>query len=213
MAGIDFGTLAKLREVQGQDDGLGMCMASSKFLALKILGLVDPRKHLWHFMHSQWARKHSTLSLGNCWGWTLGVYNDTFNKDVLPAALNEPTAGVKNKEIGKIDARYVYFRQQTSVADRLLQQGAPLVVAVGYGGPGQDHHIVIVRANDGRIWAVDPWPGPPTQAIKQLPRNLSFGKKHVVDMSLGELHIPCASQLFGYYKDADLEGRYVFSVQ
>lgn len=110
MANTDFGTLAKLREVQGRD-GPGMCLAASKFTALKILGLVDPRKHLWHFLRSDWARKHRSLPLVNAWGWTMDTYNDTFNKDVLPAAQNETSAGVSNKGAVQVAARYVYFRR------------------------------------------------------------------------------------------------------
>jgi hypothetical protein len=212
MASVNFETLASLREVQGQH-GPGMCMASSKFLALKIIGLVDGKRHLSAFLNSDWAKKHGVLPLVNSWGWTLDTYNEPFNRDVLPAALNEPTAGVKNPGIGEIQARYVYFRQQITFADQLLQVGAPLVVAVGVGGPGQDHHIVVVRGTDGNIWAVDPWPGPASKAVKKLPSQFSFSRVHRVEMALGELHIPCASQLFGYYRDADPESRHIFTVQ
>jgi hypothetical protein len=201
-----------MREIQGVN-GPYMCLAASKFLVLKALGMIDPDRHLRDFLRSSWAAKNAALPLANCWGWTMSRYNDDFNRTVLPAALNDGAAGVRSGTWGKVEARYVYFRNSVAHADGLLQSGVPLVVGVGIGGPGQDHHIAVVPGTDSRIWAVDPYPGSANEAVKALPTGFTFARPLVIDLALAQLHIPCGVPVFGYYRDADYESRYVFKVQ
>jgi hypothetical protein len=207
------GNLWQAREIQ-QVHCWNMCLAASKFCALKLLGFISPDKHLNDFINSPWARAHSSLPLRNAWGWTMTEFNDVFNREVLPAALNEQSAAVMNTDGGHVDARYDFFHHQTAFADHLLLGGTPLVVGVGLGGPAQEHHIVVVKAASGGIWAIDPWPGPHNSAIKQLPNNFSFSRGHVIALTSDPaVHIPCNTQVIGYYRDADYESRYVFSVR
>jgi len=211
MTAIDGAALRQMREVQGVS-GPYMCLASSKFFVLKTLGLIHPHRHLWDFLRSPWAARNASLPLINCWGWTMTVYNEDFNSKVLPAALNEDSANVRSGTTGHVDVRYNYFRHQAGLADNLLQRGTPLVVGVGLSGRGQDHHIALVPTSDGGVWAVDPYPGQSREAVKKLPRNFTLTRTHVIDLALPQLNIPCGVPVFGYYRDADLESRYVFTV-
>jgi hypothetical protein len=90
---MDKQYLQKIREVQGQTRP-NMCLASIKFLALKILGFVNPTKTLNDFLGSSWARKNTKLPLANYWGGSVAEFNDGFNKTALPAAVNDPSAEV-----------------------------------------------------------------------------------------------------------------------
>jgi hypothetical protein len=107
--------------------------------------------------------------------------------------------------------RYDYFRNDPARGDGLLRSGVPLVCGVGVGGPGQDHHIAIVPAADG-VWAVDPWPGPPEEAVRKLPQRFTLTRAHVMDLALKQVRIPCGVPILGYYRDADYESRHVPSV-
>jgi hypothetical protein len=190
-----------------------MCLASSKFLALKLLDLVDPAKHVFDFLRSGWARAHANLDPASCWGGSMERHNDTFNREVLPAAVNDPVAGVKNPSTSHYDVCFQYFFHQPTVGDDLLRKGTPLIVGVSlHGTGGRDHFIVIAKARDGSIWAVDPWPGSGSDAVKPLRPDLTFTRKTSIHLTADAVKtdIPCGVPFFGYFRDSDLESRYVF---
>ena len=51
---------------------------TSKFLALKLLGFVDPTKKLNDFLHSPWALRHKRLPLKSYWGGSMTEFNAAF---------------------------------------------------------------------------------------------------------------------------------------
>lgn len=200
MAAITGSVLREMREIQ-QVTAPNMCLGASKFLALKIMGLVNSAKHLNDFLMSPWAAEHSSLNLANCWGWDLGRYADAFNRQVLPAVLNESSGLVRANTSGTVRAKFEYFFSDTLRADGLLRGGVPLVVGVSiHGSTSRDHFIVVVRGADG-VWAVDPWPGAPSEAVKVLPPNFTFSEPSLIHLTADEKHtrIPCGTPFFGYF--------------
>jgi hypothetical protein len=195
--------LQQIREIQGQT-GPNMCLASSKFLALKLLGFVDPTKKLNDFLHSRWALRHKHLPLKSYWGGSMTEFNAAFNKTALLAAVNDPSAGVKAAGIGQIRfATGFTTLHGTKMADTMLHQGTPLVVGVSiHGGSGRDHFILIFRDPGARIWAVDPWPGDLENAVVELGRDMTFTKKFKIHLTADATNteIPCGVPFFGYFK-------------
>lgn len=195
--------LKNIREIQSVT-GPNMCLASSKFLALKLLGFVDAKKHLWDFLRSGWARKHSSLPLSSYWGASMALYNGDFNKVALPAAINDPSAGVKAPGTGRIRLHkgFVYFSNR-GTADTMLVQRTPLVVGVSiHGGRERDHFIVIFKDGPGKTWAIDPWPGDPEDAVADLGTDFSFSKQTKLHMTADDAvtEIPCGTPFFGYFQ-------------
>src|SRR6266851_2443347 len=98
---MDRMRLQTIREVQGQT-GPNMCLASSKFLTLKLLGYVRADATLNDFLKSDWAKQHSYLPLQSAWGGGMATYGAIFNSTVLPAAINDASAGVKSPNTGHV---------------------------------------------------------------------------------------------------------------
>ena len=195
--------LFKIREVQSVT-GPNMCLGSSKFFALKLLGFVDPAKTLYDFLKSPWAHRHHALDLACCWGWDMSVYNGDFNRVVLPAAVNDPSAGVKASDVGHIGFHTGFtFFSNTKKADMMLTQRTPLVVGVSiHGGRSRDHFIVIFKDLEGRNWAIDPWPGAYDNAVVELDKDLTFTKSTKVHLTADATatEIPCGAPFFGYFQ-------------
>ena len=200
---MNKGYLQRIREVQGQT-GPNMCLASNKFLALKLLGFVDPTKKLNDFLNSPWAQKHHSLPLRSYWGGSRAEFNDAFNKTALPAAVNDPSAGVKAPGTGHIRfATGFTLFHGTAMADTMLLQRTPLIVGVSiHGGQARDHFIVIFTDVGGQTWAVDPWPGDDDDAVAQLDPNMTFTKKFKIHLTADEKNteIPCGAPFFGYFQ-------------
>lgn len=194
--------LLKIREIQSVT-GPNMCLGSSKFLALKLLGLVDPTKTLYDFLSSSWAHKHRRLPLANYWGSDMSVYNNDFNQIALPAAVNNPSAGVKASGIGQIRFRTGFtFDSNTGTADTMLTQRTPLVVGVSiHGGRSRDHFIVIFKDLLARNWAIDPWPGNSDDAVVELDKDMTFTKPTKVHLTADAkvTEIPCGAPFFGHF--------------
>ncbi|MBK8337202.1 MAG: hypothetical protein IPL03_11685 [Sterolibacteriaceae bacterium] len=199
---MNRGDLSAMREVQGLH-GPNMCLASSKFLALKLLGFVERGKHLNDFLHSPWARKHANLPLKSYWGGSMVEYNDAFNKVALPAALNDPSANVRTAGPQvKLLKGFTHF-SSPGHADVMLSQRTPLVVGVSiHGGTQRDHFIVIFGDSAGHTWAVDPWPGDDSAAVADLGSSFSFRTRTSVHMTADEKQttIPCGQPFFGYFQ-------------
>ena len=194
--------LLAIREVQGQT-GPNMCLASSKFLALKLMGLVDQTKHLNDFLHSPWAHKNASLPLAACWGGSMAEHNAMFNEKVLPAAVNEPTADVCAGG-GKVNFHtgFTFFFDNRSRADMMLNQRTPLIVGVSlHGGHARDHFIVIFKDRNARVWAVDPWPGIKDNAVVELESDLSFQVQTRVHLTADAVatEFPCRPAFFGSF--------------
>jgi len=194
--------LLKIREVQSVT-GPNMCLASCKFLTLKLLGFVDPTKTLYDFLRSPWARKHSRLPLSSYWGANMSVYNDDFNKIALPAAINDASAGVKAPGINHIGfTKGFTFNGHKEAADMMLIQRTPLVVGVSiHGGRARDHFVVIFKDPSGRNWVVDPWPGSADNAVVELDGEMTFTKPTKVHLTADAqaTEIPCGTPFFGYF--------------
>lgn len=199
---MDKAYIGRIREVQSVT-GPNMCLASSKFLALKLLGFIDPHKHLWDFLRSEWARKNARLPLANYWGASMALFNDHFNKVALPAAINDPSAGVKAAGIGRVRLHrgFVSFSDRAK-ADMMLVQRTPLVVGVSlHGGKARDHFILVFK--DGQsTWAIDPWPGALDKAVADLGADFSFRKQTKLHMTADDVmtEIPCGTPFFGYFQ-------------
>lgn len=126
---------------------------------------------------------------------------DVFNREVLPAALNEDSGLVRADTSGTVRAKFEYFFNDTPRADGLLRGGIPLVVGVSiHGSTTRDHFIVVVRGSDG-VWAVDPWPGTPSEAVKALSQDFTFSEPSLIHLTADEKHtrIPCGTPFFGYF--------------
>lgn len=196
--------LLSMREIQGQT-GPNMCLASSKFLALKLLGFVDPKRKLNDFLNSPWAKRHANLPLKSYWGGSMADFNGAFNKVVLPAAVNDASAGVKPPGTGTIrfSQGFTFFQGNPMRANAMLNQRTPLIVGVSiHGGTVRDHFIVIFRDTADQTWAIDPWPGLSNDAVVELDRNLSFTVKTRVHLTADakETVIPCGMPFFGYFQ-------------
>ena len=195
--------LQSIREIQ-QVTGPNMCLASSKFLALKLLGFVRPHAKLNDFLRSPWAKTHYQLPLQGCWGGSITEHNAMFNDVVLPAAINESTANVKasGSRRVKFHRGFTYWYGNAGKADTMLTQLTPLVVGVSiHGGTSRDHFIVIFRDHGGQAWAIDSWPGDGDDAVIQLPEDFTFTHSTSVHMTADAEHtvIPCGMPFFGYF--------------
>jgi len=210
MSGLSRSYLLKIREIEAVT-GPFMCLGSAKFFALKLVGAVGSTKKLNDFVHSEWARKNRDKNPVNCWGWTIDVYTPEFNRSVLPAACNDPTAGVRKEGAGPWPIAFHYFQGRPEAGDELLRKHVPLVVGVKFHDlPGRGHFITVVKDYKETIWAVDPWHMDPDKPyVVQLPSSFSFTKPISVTMA-GASRIPCATPWFGYYRDSDLESTYAF---
>ncbi len=199
---MNRGMLLVMREVQGRD-GPNMCLASSKFLVLKLLGLVDRSKHLNDFLHSRWARRHHALPLKSHWGGRMSEYNEAFNKISLPAALYDADGEVKPKApVGRLSQGFVRFASAAR-ADMMLRQRTPLVVGVSiHGGSARDHFIVVFADFAGHVWAIDPWPGLDDNAVVDLGADFSFARPTQVHLTADARHttIPCGAPFFGCFQ-------------
>jgi hypothetical protein len=195
--------LQSIREIQ-QVTGPNMCLASSKFLALKLLGFVRPHAKLFDFLRSPWAKQHKDLPLEGCWGGSIAAHNAMFNTTVLPAAINESTANVKmsGSRRVKFHRGFNFWYGNPGKADTMLTQLTPLVVGVSiHGGSERDHFIVIFRDHGGQAWAIDSWPGDVDEAVVPLPDDFTFTKLTSVHMTADAEHtdIPCGMPFFGYF--------------
>jgi len=210
MAQLDRRYLMKIREIEGVT-GPFQCLGSAKFMALKLVGAVDPSKTLSDFVHSPWAKANADKNPVNCWGWSIDVYTPEFNRSVLPAACNEPSAGVRNAGTGSWQIAFRYGQGHAEVGDSLLNKHVPLVVGVKFQDlPGRGHFITMVKDYMDTIWAIDPWNRDGNKPyVITLPSDFSFAKARRVDMA-GASRIPCAVPWFGHYHDSDLEGRYAY---
>jgi len=187
--------LLSIREIQGQT-GPFQCLGSSKFLALKLLGYIRPHAKLNDFLRSPWAKQHKDLSPGDCFGGSMAKHGTVFNETVLPAAVNEPSAGVKTKprEPGHVTFQtgFATWSGHAGWADAKLSHGTPLIVGVSLGGgTSRDHFIVVFKDHDGQIWAIDPLPRGDDEGVQQLPDTFEFGTPS--DIS------PCQPPFFGYF--------------
>jgi hypothetical protein len=202
---MDKGQINRMREIQ-QQTAPNMCLGASKFLALKLVRLVDPSKHLNDFLNSKWAKHHSQLPVASHWGWKISEFNHDFNAITLPAAMNNPDAGVKYPGRGtvKLQRGFDIFHD-SGMADRLLYQLTPLVVGVSiHGGHSRDHFIVIFKDQTQKIWAVDPWPGFEDQAVVELTAAIpefSFTKPTRIKLTAdeGATEIPCRLPFYGWF--------------
>lgn len=202
--------LLTIRETQGKS-APNMCLAASKFVALKLIGLVQESKHLNDFLQSAWAKENESLSLKNAWGWTVTTYNPVFNDKVLRAAVSDPRAGVKSPEVTVSDIEFEYFTHQTERADKLLAAHVPLVVGVGiFGGSGREHFVTVFSDSKKDIWVIDPW-GNLQSAVHKLSADFSFGKLMRISTELQD-RIPCSPPWFGYFRDSGLESKYAFPI-
>lgn len=203
--------LLKLRETQGKT-APNMCLVASKFVALKLIGVVQESKHLNDFLRSAWAKENEKLSLKNAWGWTVNKYNPVFNDKVLHAAVSDPRAGVKSPDVTISDIEFVYFTHDTQRADKLLAAHVPLVVGVGtYGDSRREHFVTAFSDAKKEIWVIDPW-GDLQSAVQKLPPDFSFGKPRALPTDLQD-RIPCSPPWFGYFRDSDLESQYAFPIK
>jgi hypothetical protein len=195
--------LLSIREVQ-QVTAPNMCLGASKFLALKLLGFVAPHVHLNDFLRSRWAMRHWNLPLAACWGGSITDHNTMFNATVLPAAVNDGSAGVMTARGGRVrfHTGFTYFYGNRGKADTMLTQLTPLIVGVSiHGGSSRDHFIVIFQDVEGRTWAVDPWPGHRKDAVQQLDDDFTFTESTSVHLTADEkaTQIPCGHPFFGYF--------------
>lgn len=209
---IDKRKLLTMREVEGVTGPL-QCLGSAKFMALKLVGAVDPARKLRDFVRSEWARKNQDKSPVNCWGWSIDVYTPEFNRSVLPAACNDPTAGVSRAGSGFWNIAFRYDSGHAERGDKLLNRNVPLVVGVEFMGMRgrRGHFITVVKDYKGTIWAIDPWDASKGAAVTTLPDGFAFTRGTDVDMT-GASHIPCPVPWFGYYHDSDLEGRHSYQL-
>jgi hypothetical protein len=202
--------LLKLRETQGKT-APNMCLGSSKFVALKLIGLIQESKHLNDFLRSAWAKENQSLSLKNAWGWTVTKYNSVFNDKVLRAAASDPRGGVKSPDVTVSDIEFQYFTSDIKRADKLLMAHVPLVVGVGIsGGTGRQHFVTVFSDSKKDVWVIDPW-GDQQSAVYKLPADFSFGKPRTLPTEL-EDRFPCSPPWFGYFRDSDLESKYAFPI-
>jgi|SRR5580704_1370616 hypothetical protein len=195
--------LQSIREIQ-QVTGPNMCLASSKFLALKLLGFVRAHATLNDFLRSPWAKRHHDLPLQGCWGGSITEHNAMFNATVLPAAINDATANVKTSGGPRVKFHqgFTYWYGNPAKADTMLTQLTPLVVGVSiHGGTARDHFIVIFRDHAGQAWAIDSWPGDLDKAVAQLSDDFSFATSTSVHMTADAdvTSIPCGMPFFGYF--------------
>jgi len=214
--------LLKIREIEGIT-GPEMCLASSKFFALKLLGFVVESRRLNDFLNSPWAKathenvdgtrvKYSDDELKELWGCRdHGIRNiPRFNREVLPDVVSNLDAGVARRGNEYATVEFASFYNKPEFADKLLSANVPLVVAATLGSQSGscDHFIVIVRATDDSIWAVDPWHGVASRAVVQLDARMSFTKPvtKLMAYELSYTTIPCNPPWFGYYRDLDQAG-------
>lgn len=195
--------LQSIREIQ-QVTGPNMCLASSKFLALKLLGFVRPLATLNDFLRSPWAKRHRDLPLQGCWGGSIAEHTAMFNSVVLPAAINDQSAGVKASGIRRVKFHkgFTHWYGNPAKADTMMTQLTPLIVGVSiHGGTERDHFIVIFRDHSGQAWAIDSWPGNRDKAVAQLPENFTFTESTSVHMTADaeQTVIPCGMPFFGYF--------------
>jgi hypothetical protein len=195
--------LQSIREIQ-QVTGPNMCLASSKFLALKLLGCVRAHATLNDFLRSPWAKRHPDLPLPGCWGGSIAEHNAMFNATVLPVAINDTTANVKTSggRRVKFHQGFTYWYGNPAKADTMLTQLTPLVVGVSiHGGTARDHFIVIFQDHAGQAWAIDSWPGDGEDAVAALPEDFTFTTLTSVHMTADAVHtdIPCGMPFFGYF--------------
>jgi hypothetical protein len=196
--------LLSIREVQAVT-GPHMCLAASKFLALKLLGFVAPHTHLNDFLHSPWARRFNNPNLlAACWGGSIAKHNAMFNATVLPAVVNDANAGVKatRGQHVRFHRGLTYFYDGAHQADMMLLQRTPLIVAVSiFGGTSQDHWLVVFKDVEGQTWAVDSLPRG-NEGVCRLDDDFTFTKPVTVPFlswELDDTRIPCGRPHWAYF--------------
>ena len=198
-------TLNSWREVQNSPMGPNFCLGSSKFFAGKLIGLFDPASHVNHFHNSTWRKGHgSEWESKVAWGKLAGEAD--FNRRVLPAALRDPAAGVRNPDGHWKHVEFHHFYGHERWADALLLGRVPLIVGVNHlGGVGLDHYITVLRSKDFKVWAVDSWGESEWKSVVELPMDFSFldPKRFEMNVSGGEgtTRIPSSPAYFGFYRD------------
>jgi hypothetical protein len=198
--------LTHMREVEGVTGPL-YCLASAKFLAGKLVGLYDRRKHLNDFMGSSWASDKSNGGLGkikNAWGHADKAAVEDFNTRVLKASVELEDAGVKADHPPTTNpVEFVYF-YNARVADHLLAQHVPVVAGVAWDESlKRKHFITLVADRAGAVWEVDPWDGEP--GVVPLSDDFTFTQETPVASSMGSITIPSRPFFFGYYRECDSE--------
>jgi hypothetical protein len=194
--------LLKIREIEAVT-GPFQCLGSAKFLTLKLVGAVDASKKLYDFVGSEWAKQNQDKNPINCWGWYINVYTPEFNRSVLPAACNDPKAGVKKDGDITWSIEFQYFSGNAAQGDELLRKHIPLVVGVEFHNlPGRGHFITIVRDYKDQVWAIDPWHKDADKPyVITLPSKFSFTTATLVQMA-GASRIPSSTPWFGYYRNS-----------
>lgn len=134
----------------------------------------------------------------------MALHNDMFNRAVLPAVLNDPTAGVNISSMRQIKfaVGFTWF-DNPAMADQMLVQRTPLIVGVSiHGGRQRDHFIVIFKDAAGQNWAIDPWPGDINNAVVELNQDVTFTRSIKIHLTADEVNteIPCGHPFFGYFK-------------
>jgi len=203
--------LEKMREIQKWGDTFSppdpspgatapdLCLAASKFLLGKLVGLFPGSQHLNDFLQSSEAQNAASAvggmgSVRKAWGGSLGMVQ-TFNDQILPASLK--WGGLQT---GKI--KFTQLWSHASRGDQLLGSRVPLVVGVSLHGTGSRDHFIVVAIDAAKeIWAIDSWGNWTSASVVHLPKKMSFTKPVTVEMNASVTTvIPCKHPFFGFYE-------------
>jgi hypothetical protein len=191
--------LNSIREIQGVT-GPNYCLASSKFLCGKLIGLYGEKKRLNDMFASLWGRKNNRSALCSAWGMFRGMKD--FNDRVLPASLR-PECNVRAPVLPTDrPIEFVKYGHSALSANSLLKSGVPVVAGVDLpGGYQRDHFITLVMDRNNSIWAIDSWEASTYASAVELPRDTDLTKPVTVAMNAGPTTIPCPAPWFGYFRE------------
>ena len=195
--------LRQFREVEGTDGPL-CCFASSKFTLCKLIGLFEANTHLNTFLRSPDGMKLSTRMGGErehvaAWGDVTGHEERkriSFNEKVVPA-IKTWGKGPIALTLRSAPLAFVHVWRQPEAADKLLQDGVPLMTCVVT--PWTKHLVVVVRAGDGTNWLIDPWDKSDYSSVVSLGSGHLFTSPITVQINAGMATVPSQPMFHAYF--------------
>src|SRR6266850_3483380 len=219
-------TLEKMREIQARGQSFSpalpspgatapdFCLAASRFMVGKLVGLYPPSRHLNDFLKSSEASAKKVgldrVAVRFAFG-VLGAPKSRpdlaplkdFNRKVLPASIKwgRTGQGPDGEAIAPGDVEFTYEQGDPANGDKLLAQRVPLVVGVSLDASGsRDHFIALAPDSTGDIWAIDPWDSSTFASVVKLPAGTTLVKGVTVSMNAGRTVIPCKKPFVGYFR-------------
>jgi hypothetical protein len=226
-AGSTQSTLESMREIQAWGASYSpaepspgatapdYCLAASRFVVGKLVGLFPPDHHLNDFLRSRAASPKAlhTDAVGAKFAWGRLSTTDKrpdlapakqFNESVLPAAITWGRADMTTDDTAPApgDVKFVSVTGNAAAGDHLLQQHVPLVVAVSLHGTGsRDHFIAMVMDRADALWAIDSWGNWKEGSVVKLRPGTTLAAGLTVAMNASPAtRIPCAKPFVGWYE-------------